>query len=153
MKKVFGLLIILFMVTGCFNNKINQNDGIERIYLTDSYYNNGNFVEVNDLNNLDNDTYVVFAYNNFCNFSVPCDKIFESFMTKYDIDFIKIPFDKFKETYLYDEVKYAPTIIVVSEGKVITYLDANKDEDLDKYQDEKAFEKWLNNYIYFTKKN
>ena len=153
MKKVFGLLIILFMVTGCFNNKINQNDGIERIYLTDSYYNKGEFIEVNDLTNLDNDTYVVFAYNNFCNFSVPCDKIFESFMTKYDIDFIKIPFDKFKETYLYNEVKYAPSIIVVSEGKVIAYLDANKDEDLDKYQDEKAFEKWLNNYIYFTKKN
>ncbi len=153
MKKVFGLLIILFMVTGCFNNKINQNDGIERIHLTDSYYNKGEFIEVNDLTNLDNDTYVVFAYNNFCNFSVPCDKIFESFMTKYDIDFIKIPFDKFKETYLYNEVKYAPSIIVVSEGKVIAYLDANKDEDLDKYQDEKAFEKWLNNYIYFTKKN
>ena len=74
-------------------------------------------------------------------------------MTKYSIDFIKIPFDKFKETYLYDEVKYAPSIIVVSDRKVITYLDANKDEDLDKYQDEKAFEKWLNNYIYFTKKN
>ena len=153
MKKVFGLLIILFMVTGCFNNKINQTDGIERIYLTDSYYNKGEFIEVNDLTNLDNDTYVVFAYNNFCNFSVPCDKIFESFMTKYNIDFIKIPFDKFKETYLYNEVKYAPSIIVVSDRKVITYLDANKDEDLDKYQDEKAFEKWLNNYIYFTKKN
>ncbi len=74
MKKVFGLLIILFMVTGCFNNKINQNDGIERIYLTDSYYNKGEFVEVNDLNNLDNDTYVVFAYNNFCNFSDGTDE-------------------------------------------------------------------------------
>ena len=153
MKKIVVIVLSVFLLTGCFSNKTNQYDGTKRIYLTSSYYNKGEFIKVDDLATLESDTYVLFTYNNFCNLAVSCDKIFESFMTKYDIDFIKIPFDKFKETYLYNEVKYAPSIIVVSEGKVIAYLDANKDEDLDKYQDEKAFEKWLNNYIYFTKKN
>lgn len=85
--------------------------------------------------------------------SVPCDKIFESFMEKYSIDFLKISFENFKNTLFYNEVKYAPSVIIINNEKIISYLDANKDEDLQKYQHEKEFEKWLNNYIYFNNKN
>ena len=54
-----------------------------------------------------------------------------------------------KKTYLYKKVKYAPSVIIVKKQKIIAYLDAEKDEDMDKYQDEKEFEKWLKKYIIF----
>ena len=101
MKKIVVIVLSVFLLTGCFNNKTNQDDGIERIYLTSSYYNKGEFIKVDDLTGIDDDTYVLFTYNNFCNLAVSCDKIFESFMKKYSIDFISIPFDKFKNAEKY----------------------------------------------------
>lgn len=82
MKKLVLLLISIVIIAGCFNKKINQNDNKERIYLSSEYYNKGEFLEVDNLDNLSDKTYIVFTYNNFCNMSVPCDKIFESFMEK-----------------------------------------------------------------------
>ena len=135
MKKIVVIVLSVFLLTGCFSNKTNQDDGTKRIYLTSSYYNKGEFIKVDDLTTLESDTYVLFTYNNFCNLAVSCDKIFESFMKKYNIDFISISFDKFKSTYLYETVKYAPSIIIVKDKEIVSYLDANSDEDLDKYQD------------------
>lgn len=153
MKKIVVIVLSVFLLTGCFSNKTNQEDGTKRIYLTSSYYNKGEFIKVDDLTTLESDTYILFTYNNFCNLAVSCDKIFESFMKKYNIDFISIPFDKFKGTYLYETVKYAPSVIIVKDKEVVSYLDANSDEDLDKYQDETAFESYLNKYIYFKDKD
>ena len=50
-------------------------------------------------------------------------------------------------------MKYAPSIIIVKDKEIVSYLDANSDEDLDKYQDEEAFESYLNKYIYFNDKD
>ena len=38
-------------------------------------------------------------------------------------------------------------------GKIfsVMYLDANKKEDLDRYQDTSSFESWLDKYIYLSK--
>ena len=88
MKKIVVIVLSVFLLTGCFSNKTNQDDGTKRIYLTSSYYNKGEFIKVDDLTTLESDTYVLFTYNNFCNLAVSCDKIFESFMKKYNIDFI-----------------------------------------------------------------
>ena len=144
MKKIVVIVLSVFLLTGCFSNKTNQEDGTKRIYLTSSYYNKGEFIKVDDLTTLESDTYILFTYNNFCNLAVSCDKIFESFMKKYSIDFVSIPFET---------VKYAPSVIIIKDKEVVSYLDANSDEDLDKYQDEEAFESYLNKYIYFNDKD
>ena len=73
-------------------------------------------------------------------------------MTKYKIDFLSIPFDEFKKTDFYKSVKYAPSVIIIENGNIISYLDANSDIDLEKYQDVNKFEEWLNNYVNFSKK-
>ena len=119
MKKLVLLLISIVIIAGCFNKKINQNDNKERIYLSSEYYNKGEFLEVDNLDNLSDKTYIVFTYNNFCNMSVPCDKIFESFMEKYSIDFLKISFENFKNSPFYNEVKYAPSVIIINNEKII----------------------------------
>lgn len=125
----------------------------DKFYLDDKYYNEGNFININsnDLNNINSNNYIVFTYNNYCNFEIPCDKIFQEFMKKYKIDILSIPYEDFKNTWLHNDVKYAPSIIIIKNKKVIKYLDAEKDEDIERYQDVNKFEQWLNEYINLSK--
>ena len=59
--------------------------------------------------------------------------------------------DEFKKTSYYKTVKYAPSILIIKDGKIVTFLDAEKNSDIEKYQDVDKFEKWLNENIYLKK--
>lgn len=140
MKKIL-LIIISLLLVGCSLQK--------KFNLDNNYYKESKFVNVTktDIENLNNSNYLLFVYNNYCSLKIPCDTIFKKVMDKYNITVNQITFEEFKETNIYKKVKYAPTIIIVKEGKIIDYLDANSDKDLNKYQDEIEFENWLNKYI------
>ena len=142
MKRVVLLIITLLLITGC------KEKQIEKFYLNNKYYNEGKFITINNIDNLKKDTYILYTYNNYCTFKKPCEEVFKEYMEKYKIDFYKMPFDQFKKTTLYTKVRYAPSIILVKEGKIVEYLDANSNKDLEKYQDTKKFEEWINKYIY-----
>lgn len=147
MKKILSVVLILFalfITTAC------SNKPIEKFSIDTKFYNSeGKFINVNseEVNNKKDTNYVLFTYNNFCNLSIPCETIFESFMQNKKIDFLSIPFEDFKNTYLYNKVKFGPSVIIVKEGEVVQYLDANEDKDLDKYQDVSKFEEWISTYI------
>ena len=148
-KLLFVIPVILLLV-GCY---FIYNKKPSKFYLSEKYYNTGEYIQVNssDINKLNNDSYLLYTYNNFCNLPVHCKDVFENIMLKYKIDVISIPFGEFKNTDYYKEVEYAPSVLIIKNGRVVSYLDANKDKDLQKYQDEKEFENWLNEYIYLTK--
>ena len=80
MKKIVVIVLSVFLLTGCFSNKTNQDDGTKRIYLTSSYYNKGEFIKVDDLTTLESDTYVLFTYNNFCNLAYSFSILATSFL-------------------------------------------------------------------------
>ena len=149
-KKIFLLLLIIIVCVGCSNYK-NVDSNI--IFLSDMFYNKGNFIEIDSksLEDYSNMTYLLFTYNNFCSLPISCEKTFKSFASDYKIDFLSMPFSEFKNTYLYDTVKYAPSVLIVENNKIIAYLDANKDDDLEKYQDVNKFKDWINNYINISK--
>lgn len=145
LKKLLLFVSCMCLLTSCSGNK--------KIYLSNEFYSEGNFKEINNdsINQYNNKTYLLFTYNNYCSLPIPCDKIFLEVAKKNNISILSMPFSEFKKTVFYDTVKYAPSIIIVDKGKVIKYLDANKDEDLEKYQDVDKFEKWLNENIYLKK--
>lgn len=146
MKKLVLCLILLFIICGC------DKDSSGKFYLDNKYYGDGEYIEVESSDiRKNNDSYVLFTYNNFCTLAVPCEDVFEKFMKENDISFLSMPFDEFKDTYLYDTVKYAPSVIIVHKGKVVAYLDAENDDDLKKYQDTLEFKDWLSTYIYLEK--
>ena len=64
---------------------------------------------------------------------------------------IFVHYRNFKETVLNKKIKYGPSIIIVKEGKVVKYLDAEKDSDKILYQDVKKFISWTKEYIYTEK--
>ena len=145
-KKILIILIILLIFTGCTNKK---NNNTSTFYLDDKYYNKTDYIKVNssELDELSHSSFLLFTYNNYCTLKIPCENIFSDFMKKYKIGIVSIKFEDFKNTKYYDKVKYAPSILVIKEGKIIDYLDAESDDDLDKYQDVDEFTKWVKKYI------
>ena len=147
MSKKFSIVIIIlliFLISGCKNN---------RFYLEDKYYKEGKLIEINsnDFKKIEKESYILFTYNNYCKFSIPCDKVFEKFVKKYNISIVSIKYDEFKKISLNKKVKYAPSLIIVNKGKVIDFLDANSNNDVNKYQDLNELKAWINKYIYLNK--
>ena len=54
-----------------------------------------------------------------------------------------------KKTSLYDYVKYTPSIALINNGRVVTWLKADSDEDEKYYNDPEALKEWLKTYIIF----
>ena len=144
MKRIILLVLVILSMTGC--TKENS-----KFYLNDEYYNAGKLVDIDskELTNMlkSNDSLILFTYNPYCNFKVSCENVVENFSKNNNITIFKIPFEEFKNTKLYNTIKYAPSIILVNKGKIETYLDPNKDEDSIKYQDEKALKDYIEMYI------
>lgn len=122
-----------------------------KLTLSPEYHNKGELKETTKdelLTKLNSsETFILFTYNNFCTFKISCDEIFNKSAKNLNITILKIPFTDFKETTLYTNVKYAPSVMIINKGKIISYLDPEKDEDLSKYQDSGEFTKWLQEYL------
>lgn len=122
-----------------------------KIFYRKEYYQESKFINVKneDIEKLKEDkkSFIVFAYNNYCLLEIPCDEIFKKVMDKYNISFLYLPYEEMKKTFIYDDVKLAPSVILIKEGKVVTYLNTESNDDLPKYQDADEFEKWLTSYI------
>ena len=144
MKKILLVISIIFLC-GCMKETYNKVD------LSSNYYNEGKYIEVKHNELKENETYLLFIYNSYCNFEIPCDEVFLKTMKDYKLDILKMPFEEFKKTSMYQTVKYAPSVILVENNKVIAYLDANKEEDLKYYQDSSEFTNWLKKYINIKK--
>ena len=94
------------------------------------------------------ESFILFVYNDFCSFSIPCDSVFDETSTSLNIQILQIPYRDFKTSKLSSKLKYAPSIMIFEKGKVVDYLDAESDDDYDLYQDVNKFKIWLSKYIY-----
>ena len=122
----------------------------EKFYLEVNYYTyDMKKVSYSDINKLEKEkkSFILFTYNPYCSLKIPCDKIFEEYAKNKNITILTIPFDKFKKTEYYKTVKYAPSVIIINKGRIITYLDAEKDKDIKLYQDTNKFGNWIEKYI------
>ncbi len=142
MKK-FTIIIICLFLSACTNS---SKFSIEKEYYKESKYIDVNSEDIKKLKE-NKKSFIVFTYNNYCMLEIPCDEIFKKVMNKYNISFLYLPYEEMKNTFIYDEVKLAPSVILIKEGEIVAYLDAESAEDLLKYQDTEEFEKWLTSYI------
>lgn len=144
-------MVIVFIILIPLSLLFITNLTKQKFTLESKYYNTGKFIDINgaNLNELLNnkENFILFTYNNFCTFKVSCDEIFNESIKELNITILKIPFDEFKTTYLYNKVNYAPSVILIKEGKIIKYLNPEKNDDLSKYQDKKEFTSWIKDYI------
>ena len=162
-KKIVIIVIALVLLIGIITGIILLNKKKDIIYGKDAFYlekelydadSNYEDISLKKFNGLveSKKSFVVFTYGSFCPFQIPSDKIFKSVFKNNNIKLYAISYEKLKETAISKEVEYAPSVIIFKKGVVVSYLDANSDEDYDRYQNEEEFQNWLSNYIYLTKK-
>ena len=73
------------------------------------------------------------------------------FATDNNLFFYSMGLMVYRQTELYKQIKYAPTVIIVYKGKVLAFTDAESDEDLKYSQNQEEFNKWITKYIYAKK--
>ena len=152
-EKVIKLISLVIFILIVLVIIIYKNTGDSMFYLEKEYYSEKGLVYINntELEKLvkSKKSFVVFVYNNFCSFEKPCDNVFEDSAKSNNIEILKIPFEEYKKTSLYKKyVKYAPSVIIIKKGQIVDYLDANKDEDAELYQNIDKFSSWIRDYIY-----
>lgn len=143
MKKVVLVLLGLIILCGCQKKQ-------EKFYLNENYYNVSGLKEITKDDILENDNFILFTYNNYCSLAIPCEDIFKEFSENNNIQILSIPFDEFKNTKYYEKVKYGPSVLIIKDGNLVAYLNAEKNSDMKKYQDVNEFTEWIKNYIYLT---
>jgi len=155
MKYKIFIIITALLITVGITFVIYKKNNNKPFYLNEKYYNQNDFIEVStkDVNKLieNKSSFVICDYNNFCNFKKPCESIFKEFISTNKVGILKMKFEDFKNTDLYNEVKLAPTVMIIKDGKIIDYLQSDSNEDTNRYQDIKSFEKWIKKYIILKK--
>lgn len=143
----------LFVFIGLILIACNTNKNNTRFYLTDKYYNIGEVLKLdeNEVENLSNESFLLFTYNSYCGMAKPCEEVFDAVLKRYRIDYVSMPVETFRKTKYHDTVKLAPSFLIIKNGEIVAYLDAENDNDLDYYQNEDDFESWLRGYIYLEK--
>ena len=127
-KKLIIIIVVLVVLIGIGSSIMYFSKKNEKFYIEDTFYNKGGLqdISINEVNKLikNKKSFVLFTYNDFCTFSVPCDSVFEEASNKMNIEILQIPYRDFKETVLHKKIKYGPSVIIIKEGKVVKYLDA-----------------------------
>lgn len=59
----------------------------------------------------------------------------------------RMMFSEIKETSLYNFVKYYPSTVVVSKGRIVAWLKADADEDAAAYNGQDDFAVWIEKYV------
>lgn len=59
----------------------------------------------------------------------------------------RMMFEEARKTSMHEFVKYYPSVVVVSKGKMVGWLRADADEDADIYNNYEAFTGWMTRYL------
>lgn len=148
---IIPIVIILILIVVIIERNFIQKTSDFMFYLEEKYYGDSVFneIESNDLNNLINDkeSFAIFIHQPFCSTSYEFNKILTKFAEENKISFYKMSFDEMKKTVMYENIKYYPSFAIYNNGKLIDFLEADSDEDLNRYKDMEEFKNWFNSYI------
>jgi len=151
LRIIIPIVIILILIVVIIERNFIQKTSDFMFYLEEKYYGDSVFneIESNDLNNLINDkeSFAIFIHQPFCSTSYEFNKILTKFAEENKISFYKMSFDEMKKTVMYENIKYYPSFAIYNNGKLIDFLEADSDEDLNRYKDMEEFKNWFNGYI------
>lgn len=149
-KKMIIFLSALFvLIIGIVILFTEKNE--KSFYLENNYYGTNKMTEIkiDELNELiDNkESFAVFIYQPMCITSSDFESVLSDFLEDNHLSIYKIAFSSIKDTDIGKTVKYYPSFIIYKKGKIVDFLEANKDEDVDFYTSKEGFEKWFTSYI------
>ena len=123
-----------------------------KVVLNEEYYGEGaSFMELSssEYEELisDGKSFVIFVDQNGCTTAERLKGYMTEYMAKSGILAYRMIFSEAKESSLHNEVKYYPSVVIVSKGKVVAWLKADSDEDAPMYNNYEDFDKWMKKYL------
>ncbi len=149
MKKQIGLCIcISFVLVAVYLPQLKQ---VKSFYLEDKYYGVNQVTEITQeqLKNLINgkESFAVFVYQPSCVTSSDFESVVLDFLEEQQIQIYKIAFSEIKDTDIGKKIKYYPSFMLYKGGKLIDFLEADKDEDVAYYSSKEGFQTWFTRYV------
>lgn len=73
----------------------------------------------------------------------------DDFSENEKIAYFYLNWSNFRDSSTGEEIKYPPTVFIVSKGKIRAYLDSDADKDVEKYNNYEEFAAWMRENIEF----
>ncbi len=119
--------------------------------LSPEYYNTDGFhkIDSSELENLidQKKSFALFIYQPSCRTSDDFEKILADFSQEYQVKFEKVAFSDIRKTDLVPGLQYYPSLALYRNGKLITFIKADSDEDLKIVTSKDGFTNWWKRYI------
>lgn len=141
---VISALLLLSLIIFISFKLLNRN-----FYLDDKYYGNNEIYEIGieEFNNLisNKESFGIFVYQPACTTSAEFEQVLYDFFKQNNMSIYKI---KFSDIYEHiDFLKFYPSFIIYRNGKMVDFLEADKDKDLKYYQSVDVFSEWFTKYV------
>lgn len=144
---LFGGLIFMGAVSGWFDG---SKVALDAEYLCEDDC-DGEYLELSKENYekliADKKSFIIFLDQRGCETADTLRSFVMDFARSKGIKVYKMMFEDEKETSLHDAIKYYPSVVMISKGKVVGYLRADSDEDAPAYNNYEDFEKWIRRYL------
>lgn len=89
-------------------------------------------------------SFTVIVHMTVCPAEFPLSAVAKKYAHNSGATLYSLDEEEFKQTELAETVKYLPSAAVYRDGKLLKYLDAEKDEDMPYYKTVEAFGEWVN---------
>ena len=152
--KIFGLAVALVAVILCGIVFIGAVSGWfdDKVKIDAEYYSEN--PELMDLDTKGYDglvagkkSFVIFVDQYGCTTADKLREYVGKYMNETGMSVYRMMFDDVKESSLHENVRYYPSVVVVSRGNVKGFLRADSDEDAGAYNDYDAFKQWIGKYL------
>lgn len=144
-KLLIALSLIVIISTGII---LIINNKPKPFHLEEKYYIN-QIVEINsqEYNKLikEKASFIIALYKPNCGASTAFLKVLEEYSQKHNLTIYKMTFSEMKKTSL--QIKYYPSSAIINNGKLVDYLESDKERDTKYYKTSDGFHNWIIKYI------
>ena len=82
-----------------------------------------------------------------CSTSYLFNKVVVDTSKKNSMTFYKLNYEDMQKTFLSKKITYYPSFALFDKGKLVSYLEADKNKDMNYYKSEQQLTCWLSKYI------
>lgn len=140
---VFGSVLFVGLAAGWFSGDTTAI--IDTDYICEDECSDFKDVSVSEFEELINNkkSFILFVDQDGCTTADRLRTYALDWASQEKIQLLRMAFSDVKESSLFNFVKYYPSVVIVSEGKVIGWLKADSDDDAGAYNDYNDFAKWM----------
>ena len=144
------------------NNVIYHNIDFDSLNAKDDYVISNEVINTSSYTELDENNYkdiinskepsLIFVYLRGCSACNSFKTIINDVNLYNDLNIYQTEFHKLSKLGLkLDNLKFAPSLIVVKDGEILGYLNSDSDEDKEYYKKASSLSDWITNYISINK--